>query len=1279
MNRQTSIGGRVAATLAALALFIFAGTAALAQSGTSTVRGTVTDAQGGAVAGATVTLTSVEKNFNRTQTTSEGGTYSFTAVPPGVYRVEVESRGFKKSQITDVRAQVDTPAEVSVQLQVGDISEVVTVAGTADVLINTQDATLGNAFTSLQIEQLPLESRNVASLLTLQPGVTREGYVTGARADQSNITLDGIDVNEQQTGSVFTPVLRLTSDSVQEFRVTTQNANANQGRSSGAQVSLLTKSGTNELHGSLYEFHRNTIFTANDFFNNRAGRHVATDPAVVLGLRQVGDERVPRPKLIRNLFGGSIGGPIKKDRAFFFYTYEGRRDAAETPVVRTVPLASLGRGELRFVSVATDAQGNPVAGSERVDTLTLAQLNAIYPSVGINPLAAAALADAARRYPANDFDVTGDSSFTRQLNTAGFRFNANTPSRLNTHIMRLDFNLTEDGRHTLFARGNYQSDQVTQAPQFPDTASPVDWFHPTGVALGHTWTINSRMVNNLRYGLTRQAFSSPGDSTENAISFRFVFSPLAFSRSLSRVTPTHNITDDFSWKKGNHDLQFGTNLRFIRNRRVDFGASYDSAITNPSFYASSGRVLDRPVNSFLAGQGRALAAGQASAVQNAAAAIIGRFSQYTGRFNYDLQGAVQPVGEPLRREFATEEYDLYAQDTWKIGQSLTLTFGLRYGLSMPVYETQGFQVKPNVSLGEFFERRVASAEAGRPLNELIQFELAGPAHDKPGFYSLDKNNFQPRVAVAWSPDFKSGWKRALFGGDNKSVIRGGFAITNDYFGQQLAVSFDQLSTLGFSTSNTIAANTYNVTSRPAPRFTGFGQSVRTLPGLVAPNRFQTPADEAERIESSLDDTLVSPINYSWNVSYGRELPGGTFVEASYVGRKARNLLATRDIMHFNNLRDPRSGQSWYEAANILHTLREQNADVGAIPNLPFFTNLFPNLGPNLADQGWGDFFADFTPTQAVFFLAARDGYDILDWTYIQSNDLLDNNGLFPNMFVHPQYAAFSVFSTVARSDYHGGTLSIRQRYKDSLAFDFNYTLSKSMDNASGLQTSGTYGAAFIINPLDPDQNYAVSDFDVRHSINANAIWQLPLGRGRRFLGGMNSVANAVLGGWQLTGIMRWNSGLPAPTPFDQAQWATNWNVQSNGVRIRPIQSSPNRGSGDDAPNLFADPLEAFRSFRNARPGEVGDRNVLRLPGFFVVDAGLSKSFGMPWSEGHKLQFRWEVFNVTNTQRLDIQTVTRQNFGLPQDPQSTEPASTFGNFDSIQGSPRVMQFGLRYTF
>src|SRR5687768_12915984 len=309
-----------------VALMLACGSVLAQGQGLSAIRGTIKDPQGSVVAGANVTLTNAETNVPRTTTSNDNGQFAFEGVKPGLYKVEVEAKGFKKSALTNVNALVSKPTDLEVAMELGDISQVVSVSvGASETLINTQDGSLGNNFTPLQILGLPLNARNVADLLSLQPAVTPSGYVAGGRSDQSNITLDGVDVNEQQTGDAFSPVLRVSPDTVEEFRVTTTNPNASQGRSSGAQVELITKHGSNEWHGNLFEYHRNTIFTANDFFNNQT-----IDPDTGLSVK--------RPTLLRNNYGGSLGGPLVKDRFFFFYNYEGRRDARQGTVNRLVPL-----------------------------------------------------------------------------------------------------------------------------------------------------------------------------------------------------------------------------------------------------------------------------------------------------------------------------------------------------------------------------------------------------------------------------------------------------------------------------------------------------------------------------------------------------------------------------------------------------------------------------------------------------------------------------------------------------------------------------------------------------------------------------------------------------------------------------------------------------------------------------------------------------------------------------------------------------------------------------
>ncbi|HEY0378535.1 MAG TPA: carboxypeptidase-like regulatory domain-containing protein [Pyrinomonadaceae bacterium] len=1308
MKRARLLGSSLTQLLLCALLQLFVAHAAFAQTGSSSVRGTVLDPQDRPVAGVTLTLTNVERSFTRTQTTDAEGTYVFSAVPPGTYRLEAEAGGFKKASVNDVRALVETPVEINVKLEVGDVSETVNVVASNEAPLNTTDATIGNAFEQRRIQELPLNARNVVGLLSLQPGVTRTGYVNGGRADQANVLLDGVDNNEQQRGldvvtdEAFASVLRSTPDSLQEFRVVTTNPNAEQGRSSGAQVSLITKSGTNDWHGSLFEYHRNTATTANDFFNNAAGEYGPEDLPVQLGQKNAGDPIAPRPQLLRNVFGGSVGGPIKKDRAFLFFTYEGFREASETPVVREVPTATLGQGIVRYrtASGASDP-GCPAGTPAGVNCLNAAEINAAYIAAngdtpGVNPLTVAVLADAARRYPVNDATV-GDG-----LNTGGFRFNAKTPARLNTYITRMDFNLTD--RQTIFLRGNYQSDNVTRnvygGPDcgidspgdniqcFPDTQPLTIWNHPWGVALGHTWTASPNFVNRFTYGFTRAAFTDSGESNENRVTFRFIFAPLGYRRGLSRTTPVHNFVDDVSWIKGDHTYSFGGNLRIIRNNRASFGSSFDDAIINPSFYNSSGAVVRRPFTD--------IDPAFRNDLRDALSSVIGRYSQYSANLVYDAGGALQPVGTPTDRSFATEEYELYWQDSWRMTRNLTLNYGVRWSTSTPVYERNGIQVVPTPSLGEYFQRRVESANQGVPFTDPITFEKGGKANNAPGYYQQDWNNFAPTVSLAWSPDFGDNWLGKLVGRNGSSVFRGGFRMTYDRIGSQLAVNFDLNSLAGFTSARNINANTFDVTAGRAnglgPLFTGFDPTVRTLPfpGSTSPISttltfpLTVPSDEDQRIEVSLDDTITTPYNYSVNFSYGRELGKGFAFEASYVGRFARNLLATRDIMQLNNIRDPQSGQTFYEAMNLLIDARYRNAEITSIAPIPFFEHLFPFMPDWEGAPG-------LTPTQAAYLEIAPSsvgGFDDVDYTFVQL--LWDDSpncttcpfgggpARFNNMFYQPQFGALSAFSTLARSNYNSMQLSLRKRFSNDLAFDLNYTLAHSLDNASGLQASTSYGTAFIVNALDPNQNYASSDFDARHIINANWLLGLPFGQGKMF--GMSGLADKVLGGWQLTGIFRWNSGLPVQTPFDGGVWATNWNVQSNGVRARPIQASPTRNG---TPNLFSDPAAAYQSFRNARSGEVGDRNVLRNEGFVSLDMGLTKEFKLPW-EGHSLQFRWEVFNVTNTQRFDALTIA--DLGLDIDPfLGGEPSSEFGQYTSTQTplnetkAGRVMQFALRYQF
>ncbi|HSI87436.1 MAG TPA: TonB-dependent receptor, partial [Pyrinomonadaceae bacterium] len=763
--RVSKLKTRALISRASLLLAVFAVNSAFAQAGTSGVNGSVTDQAGGSVPGATVRLVNPDTGFTRTTTTNSQGQYSFAGLQPGNYRVEVEAAGFNRAVTTPFQALVDNVTSMPIILEIGEVTVTVTVdASGIEGIVNTQDASLGNNFVSQQISQLPLEGRNVAALLSLQPAVTAGGYVAGGRSDQANITLDGIDVNNQQEGTAFTPVIRVTPDSIEEFRVTTSNPDATRGRSAGAQIALITKSGSNEWHGNLYEAHRNDYFNANDWFNNAGGNWEADDLEVINGIEALGAEKNPRPKLIRNGFGGSLGGPIVKDRLFFFYNYEGMREARGVPVTRLVPLATLGQGIMQFY----DSSG--VLRS--IDTPTINSFTAAgdVPVVDVNPNVVALLAGAAARYPANS-TLAGDG-----INTGGYRFNASVPTRLNTHSAKFDWSITRDQKHSVSLRGNYQNDHFGIAQFFPDTPATTQWSHPIGLGVNYTWLINSSLTNRFSYGLTRLAFSNEGEIQENAITFRDIYQSNSYARAFSRVNPTHNFANDMTWIKGNHTVQFGTNIRLIRNKRVNWGAAFDTAVANFGFYSGGGSSVTAIVNRYTqATWGTNVDDAWIRSAQSSLVALLGRLNQYTARQNYDIDGN-RISGTPTEREFATEEYDFYVQDSWKVRPSLTLTLGLRYGYSTPVYETSGFEAAPNIALDEYFQRRLNAARQGGNYDEPILIERSGKKNNAPPMYNADKDNFQPRIAVAWSPNFQSGLGAFIFGKNREGVLRGGFAV-----------------------------------------------------------------------------------------------------------------------------------------------------------------------------------------------------------------------------------------------------------------------------------------------------------------------------------------------------------------------------------------------------------------------------------------------------------------------------------------------------------------------
>jgi hypothetical protein len=1233
---------------------------AAAQSGTATLFGLVKDPQGAGVPGATVTVTATATTAARTAPTDTNGSYRFVALAPGTYTVKVELDGFRTAIHEKVQLTVDTSTQVDIPLVVGALSEQVQVVAETKV-INTTDASLGNVITGTQIRELPLEARNPVGLLSLQAGAVyipkanaattmdpRYGSVSGSRADQANVTLDGIDVNDAQNQNAYTSVLRVTLDSVQEFRVTTSNYGADQGRSSGAQVTLVTRSGTNSYSGSGYYVNRDTRFSSNEY---------------MLKLAQLGaGEESLAPRLDKNIFGGAIGGPVKKDKFFFFANVEGLKEQRENSVERAVPSDSFRDGVLVYrCEVAAQCPGGSVRGfsaNHSVDPgfygMSPADLSRVDP-LHIGP--SRGVSTEFGKYP------SPNSPGRDGRNIMSYRFGAPIDNQFKTYIGRLDYRATAND--TFFGRLNFQDDTQQDTPSYPGQP-PQNTKGTTnrGVAIGYDKVLGPNKINTFRYGYTVVDNATNGLRTSDLIDFRFIddIADVAnLSLSNGRHIGTQNIVNDFSWIKGSHTLKFGTNLRWIRNDNYTNENSFQNGSLNGSWVAGVGRRY-RPGGACPAPADcsglPAVAAGDVAVYADSLINVLGVISQVSANYNYDIEGNVLPSGQPVRRLYAADEYEVYAQDSWKIGNNLTVAAGLRYSLMSPPYEANGQQVTPSVNLGEWFTERGENAARGIPANAspLITFTPGGPKNGTVGFYDWDKNNFAPRASIAWTPT-------------SRFVLRGGYSLVYDRIGAGIANSFDNGGAFGLGTNLSSPVNTHNEDD-PTVRFVSLTTIPASLPSAPVAGFPATPEVGNNEITNAIDSSIATPSSHVFNAVAGFELGKQFSLEAAYVGRRGRNLLIRRDIAQPSNLVDPATGVDYYSAVRQLLDA-SANGTAGMAP-IAYWEHLFP-------DAAGGGLSA--TQAMAELFQANSPDYT----TALNSADAFCDPACSvygPYSYFTEQYGSLAALSSLGRSEYDALQVSLRKRFGSGYQFDLNYTLSKAKDHGSEVERGSTFDnfgsggySGFFTNSWSPDLNYSYADFDVRHQLNVNGLLELPFGQGKKFGGGAGSVMNAIIGNWSVAGILRWTSGFPFNVINCRSCWSTNWNLQGNAELVNPGQlpeTKTTKDAVDGYPSPFVDPQDALNAFRFQYPGEVGIRNLLRGDGYVGADVSLGKSFHIVGN--NRLRFRWDVFNLTNTPRFDTGDVTM----FP------DISTTFGRYDgslaTCDGAAgRCMQFNLRYEF
>jgi hypothetical protein len=1330
-----------------ISALLVCGAHAFAQSATTSLRGTISDAKGAVVTGATVTLDHPATGFSRTVKTDDQGTYQFLQVPPASYVMTVSAAGFATVKRENVVLQVSSPATLNLTLQVQAGSVIVDVTGEAPV-VNTTDATLGNNFNARQLVDLPSEGRDPAAILSLQPGVvfigpaanqgiipaqqdndSRGGAVNGARSDQSNITLDGLDDNDQLEGYAFRGAMRATLDSLQEFRVTTSNYDAASGRSSGAQVNLVTKSGTNNFHGSVYEYHRPTFDVANDWFNKQSELI----------------EGVPNrpPHILRNTFGGTIGGPIKKDQLFFFAAYEGQRTADQVQTNKVIPTQSMVAGELKYLCNPSDPNcfdGNSksVGGQQYYSVASNAQfapdlVATLYPAgitsldrgcavngtcpptpgnpAGPGPNGLIANINGANpnalfaHYPApncpscgNAVNGTGDL-----LNTSGFTFPGNDPTKLDTYIVKLDYKITPDGNQSLFIRGNLQNDHEAKPPQFPGLA-PDDFVtnNSKGIAAGYTYIIRNNLINNFRYAFIRQGLGQSGLNNQNYNTLRGLDDTQALSHTdtptILTDVPVHNFIDDVSWTKGRHTLQFGTNWRLINNNRASNAQNFSYGYANlywmsPSFISSANPPVSLSPSldpTFPAVDGSFTTSYDFAAVQ-----LTGLMSQVYTVTNQDKNAVNIPNGELVTRHFRNFEGEMYLQDKWSATPNLVFTYGLRYSLLQPPYETSGNEISPTLNMHQWFTNRWKNSYQGVVDQPDMTFDLSGQANGKKPYWAWNYKNFAPRFAVAYSPHADSGFWHKVFGEAGKSSIRAGYGLYYDHFGEGVVNTFDRQGSWGLTTTLSNPAGV--ITVDDSPRFAGL-RSLPPTPGVPSPHGFpytpnNNPNTYGLAIGWGIDDNLKTPYSHVVDLSITRELAHNLVLEATYTGRFGHHLLQEIDLSQPLDLVDPKTHVDYFTASQMLSKAAYAGVPEPNMAKIPYWEDLLPQAA---AAAGGGA--AGCAPGSAsvASATATQNIYDEYSCQLGNETLALQNldaycfpacagNPATPFHYYQDQFSSLYSWQARGNSNYNGLQVSLRHAMAAGLQFDLNYVYSKSIDVGSnserinGFESNGLAYNSQVINAFSPNQWRAVSDFDTTHQLNANWVWDLPYGQGRHWGSSARGVTNAILGGWGLNGLYRWTSGFPFSVEAG-AGWSSDYYLEGSSVLVGPKPKTGVFFDSQGNPTVFKDPQATITcscfagtagnvTFRPTYPGEAGQRNNFRGPGFFGVDGGLSKTWNV--GEQKSLRFAWEVFNATNAVRFDA---AGSLIG-----QVLVSITGFGKYNTTLTQSRVMQYSLRFAF
>jgi len=1301
---------------------IWRGPSAAAQTAnTGLVLGTVSDPGGAVVPDASVDLINSATNDTKTVTTNSSGQYAFPNVAPGNYTLKFTKGGFATTTVANIKVDVTKSYTYDMKLAISAGKEVVEVTAQTQAELQTTDAVMGSVVGGTALMHLPTLQRDSRELLTLQPGSTpyetsngggfgdSGGTVAGARSDQNAFNLDGIDITDNVIagGGNQVPIVPIGVEGIDEFRVGVTNNNASFGRASGGQINVISKGGTNAFHGSVYWYHQNSALNANSWDNNA--------------------NKIAKAPDHDNRGGFSFGGPLRKNKTFFFGNYELRRFPQSVQVIRIMPSDTLRNGILVFNGTQYNLATSTACGAG-------ANLACDPRGIGISPT----IQQLWNMMPTGNDPTLGDG-----INTIGLRANVAAPLKDDSVNFRLDHNFTEKVK--FFGRYMYHRDLTPNANG--EFAGQVDFRGGTpvntsasnlrgdGFTSGLDWQLTNNLTNSFRAGWirSRQDFVVVRPSTSAAQlalpQTGSSLGPVALAPGLGATgfldtvidvdtqrarhqaiyDSNKQYVDTLSWIKGKHAIVAGADIRWlptIHDRDDKVIGSLNSLVA----------TLDADVSGTLsipaANRPPGLSAADATKWDRLYAASLGLINNVGILAVRD--GNLQPkaLGASLIARTTLRSYNFFAQDTWRLSPSFTLTYGLAYGWQTTPHEQAQQQTlianhddgDKIINAFDYIDAKRQAALNGDIFNPTLSY-LPIKDSGRSDVFSVDYGNWAPRVSAAWNPSFRDGFLSRVFG-DRKTVIRGGYGIAYDRVNTVQSVIIPML---GVGFAQTINIQTPACTASGTP---GANCNANTTPGgsvfrVGVDGQIPTPAATAALTSPVVPDQGLSEIlsfqndpqfkvgrSHMFDFTIQRSLPGKMIFEAGYIGRFGRNL---PNSVNFNStpyfFKDKASGQSFAQAFDAVATQLRTGSPV---TDQPWFENQLPGL------QGFGGLGIGFlscpTATSATSCLVQNSSaafqQDLVSSLFL-TMDL--SRAFLLGVPAYDNTQVLELFTRASRdkSNYNALILSLRNNDWHGFLFDFNYTFSKSLDTVGAVQNDARYYSTSFDTHLD----YGPSFFDRPHVFNAIFNYELPFGKGR--WSSSHAPINKVIGGWYTAGIFRKSSGVPELVTISGQSFGGGLDFGTPAGEIALVNSKSLTGgvnggvagsvvttalgpvsvgtagapsAGGTGLNYFKNPGAAFLDFRPALlSSDVNDgrNNPLRGLSLWNLDMRFGKSTHI--SERVRAEFSFDFFNIFNHPNFldpSFDVTNPANFGVINT--QLIPA------DRISGA-RWIQFGFRVDF